>query len=83
MKNDERFGPNKKGGRKPGIPNKLTQDLKLLIREAFDKAGGVDYLVEQSQANPTAFMTLLAKIIPHSLEGPEGTSGKLTIRWEK
>lgn len=83
MKNDGRFGPNKKGGRKPGVPNKLTQDLKLIIREAFDKAGGVDYLVEQSQLNPTAFMTLLAKIIPHSLEGPEGTSGKLTIRWEK
>jgi len=35
-----------------------------MVRAALDKAGGVDYLVEQSAANPTAFMTLVGKLLP-------------------
>lgn len=35
-----------------------------MVRQALDKAGGVDYLVEQSAANPTAFLTLVGKLLP-------------------
>jgi len=31
--------------------------LKDLILNALDKAGGEEYLVEQTQMNPAAFMT--------------------------
>jgi hypothetical protein len=35
-----------------------------MILAALDKVGGIDYLVGQAHANPTAFLTLLGKIMP-------------------
>ena len=32
------------GGRKKGTPNRTTHDMKSAIFEAFDRAGGADYL---------------------------------------
>lgn len=51
-------------GRKKGIPNKLTTDVKTAIVEAFDRAGGIDYLVGVANNDPKAFCALLGKIIP-------------------
>lgn len=51
-------------GRKKGVPNKLTRDVKAAIEAAFDKVGGVEYLVRQAEQNPQAFLTLLAKVLP-------------------
>jgi hypothetical protein len=31
-------------GRPKGVPNKTTTDMKLAILEAFERAGGADYL---------------------------------------
>lgn len=56
--------PKKGPGRPKGAANKITRDIRLAISQAFDKAGGVDYLVTQSRENPQAFMTLIGKIIP-------------------
>ena len=55
------------GGSRKGRPNKLTADVKGMILAALDKAGGVDYLLEQSQKNPAAFMTLVGKVLPTTL----------------
>lgn len=60
-------GQPKTGGRTKGRPNKLTADVKGMILAALDKAGGVDYLLEQSQKNPAAFMTLVGKVLPTTL----------------
>lgn len=54
----------KTGGRKVGSVNKITADVKEMILEALDKAGGAKYLYEQSIDNPTAFMTLVGKVLP-------------------
>ncbi len=54
-------------GRKKGVPNKATKELKDMILGALSQAGGEDYLLEQSAANPVAFMGLLGKILPSSL----------------
>lgn len=62
----------KTGGRTKGNPNKLTADIKAMVRAALDKAGGVKYLVDQAKANPTAFLTLVGKLIPHEVSGPDG-----------
>lgn len=35
-----------------------------MVREALDKKGGVKYLVEQADANPKAFLALVAKLMP-------------------
>lgn len=51
-------------GRPKGSPNKVTAAIKDMVAQALDTAGGVDYLVAQSRDNPTAFMTLIGKIIP-------------------
>lgn len=51
-------------GRKAGIPNRLTMDIKQAIMEAFEKLGGADYLVKVGKKDPKIFFTLLAKIVP-------------------
>jgi hypothetical protein len=35
-----------------------------MICAALNKVGGVSYLVKQAETNPTAFLTLVGKIIP-------------------
>ncbi len=60
-------GSPKTGGRQAGTPNKLSALLKDEILEAARKAhkgGRVAYLREQAVENPTAFLTLLGKVLP-------------------
>lgn len=56
-------------GRPKGSPNKTTAAVKDMILQALDKKGGVDYLVEQAGENPTAFLTLLGKVLPMQVQG--------------
>lgn len=63
---------NRGKGRKKGVPNKLTRDLKEMILGALDKAGGVDYLVKQASASPSAFLTLVGKVLPLQVTGKDG-----------
>lgn len=51
-------------GRPPGSQNKLTADVKAMILAALEQAGGVEYLLQQSEKNPTAFLTLVGKVLP-------------------
>jgi hypothetical protein len=51
-------------GRPKGSPNKISAAVKDMVSQALDKAGGVDYLLLQAHDNPTAFLTLVGKIIP-------------------
>lgn len=53
-----------KNGRKAGVQNKVTSEIKDMVRAALDAAGGVDYLKRQATQSPAAFMSLIAKIIP-------------------
>ena len=50
--------------RKKGDVNKITKDMKEILHLAFERAGGVDYLVKQSKEEPKAFMALLGRIVP-------------------
>ena len=57
----------KTGGRKKGTPNKITALLRDDILQAAADAhpqGRLGYLTHQAQENPTAFMTLLGKVLP-------------------
>lgn len=51
-------------GRPKGLPNKITTELKAMIRDALDGVGGQAYLERQAQDNPNAFLTLLGKTVP-------------------
>ena len=55
-------------GRKRNVSNKLTRDIREMIRAALDKAGGVKYLVAQAEKNPAAFLTLVGKIVPAQID---------------
>ncbi len=68
----------KTGGRKKGTPNKVNALLKDQILEAGGKAhpdGMVGYLVQQGKNKPTAFLTLVGKILPTQVEGPGADGG--------
>ncbi len=56
--------PNAGKGRKKGSKNKATAALKDLILQALANAGGVAYLQAQAKANPTAFMSLVGRVLP-------------------
>ena len=56
-------------GRPKGVPNKTTQALKDMILSALDKSGGVNYLVEQAETNPNAFLSLVGKVLPMTVLG--------------
>lgn len=56
-------------GRPKGSVNKVTADVKAMVLEALNSAGGAAYLLEQSEKNPTAFLTLVGKVLPLTLAG--------------
>ena len=60
---------NRNGGRQKGTPNKVNGDIKAMILEALHGIGGVAYLKRQANENPTAFMGLLAKVLPMTIAG--------------
>lgn len=55
-------------GRKKGVPNRVTGSLKEMSLGALDKAGGEQYLLEQAQTNPSAFLTLIGKVLPQDIK---------------
>jgi hypothetical protein len=66
-------------GRRKGVPNKLSADIKAMIIGALNAKGGQAYLEAQAEANPVAFMALLGKILPMQVSGAD--DGPLIIRW--
>ena len=57
-------------GRKPGSKNKITAELKDMILQALDEAGGVAYLVEQAKKdNASPFLALVGKVLPMKIDG--------------
>lgn len=56
-------------GRPKGAKNKIGADVKAMILEALDKAGGASYLLTQAQSNPNAFLALVGKVLPMTVAG--------------
>lgn len=61
-----------RGGRVKGTPNKITGQIKDMILQALDAAGGADYLKTQAEKSPAAFLTLVGKVLPLQLTGEGG-----------
>ena len=76
-------GQPKVGGRKKGSPNKITADLKGMILGALSAKGGQKYLEAQATKNPNAFLTLVGKVLPMTVQGdaenPIQTT--ITVQW--
>lgn len=71
----------KTGGRKAGTPNKLSGELKDMILTALDDCGGIEYLKRQAEDNPTAFMTLVGKVLPLQVSGDPDKPVLHRIEW--
>ena len=69
--------PNVKG-RPKGSPNKNTAAIREMIERALAKAGGIDYLVRQSDENPVAFMGLIGKVLPMQVDA--AVTGEIIAR---
>lgn len=73
MASEPKVGASRRGnagkGRKKGVPNKTTGAVKDMILQALTNKGGVKYLEKQADSNPTAFMTLVGKVLPLQLSG--------------
>lgn len=62
-------------GRPKGSVNKTTAALKDMILQALDGAdpeGSVEYLKKQATANPTAFLSLVGKVLPLDVNANHG-----------
>jgi hypothetical protein len=59
------------GGRAKGTPNKVNQSIREAIQQAFEQAGGVDYLVRLAQEDPKTFVPLLIKTMPPEPRVPQ------------
>lgn len=72
--------PQPKGGSRKGVPNKVTGDLKAMILQALDGAGGVEYLLACAHDDKTkgAFLSLIGKVLPMTIAGP-GADGEHMI----
>jgi hypothetical protein len=71
--------PNAGKGRKAGVPNKVTGDVKAMILGALEQAGGEDYLAKQATQNPGAFMALVGKVLPKDLKVDQQGNMTFTI----
>lgn len=75
-------GTPKTGGRAKGTPNKTTGQVKDMVLTALGNVGGVKYLERQANENPTAFMTLVGKVIPLQVAGDPENPIKSVVRIE-
>lgn len=65
--------PGQGRGRPKGGSNKQTIELKDMILGALDKAGGVEYLAKQALESPTAFLSLVGRVLPTQVTGKDGS----------
>ena len=81
----EKKAGNRGVGRVKGVPNKVTKELKEMILGALSDVGGQYYLARQAEENPTAFLNLIGKVLPHELkakvEGDQTVA--MTITWQQ
>jgi len=74
-KKSTKFGKGNPGKPK-GAVTKVTAEIKDMIRQALDGAGGVDYLIDRAKDPRTAsaFLGLVGKVLPMTVAGtgPDG-----------
>ena len=63
------------------MPNKVTADIKAMVLGALDRAGGEEYMLEQARSNPNAFLTLVGKVLPTQITGPNDGPVQVDARY--
>ena len=65
-------------GRRPGQQNHTTVKVKEAILKAFDQVGGHQYLIGIALTDPRTFCTLVGRVLPSELSGPDGSPIEIT-----
>ncbi len=73
----------KTGGRKKGVPNKISRDIREAVLQSFETVGGSKYLAEQARLNPVAYLTLVGKVLPLQISGEGGGPARIVVEWSK
>ena len=71
-------------GRTKGQPNRLTRTMKEAIEQAFDKAGGVDYLVKLAHGTSSdrqAFAALIGRLLPMQVNSNIDQRIRVELPW--
>lgn len=69
-------------GRPKGSVNRYSAALKDMILVALSEAGGVDYLRKQAVENPVAFLSLVGRVLPMTVQGAGDTGQhKIEVTW--
>jgi hypothetical protein len=61
------------------VPNRIKTEIKDGILEAFEQAGGVEYLVQLSKVDPPTFCRLLTQVIPAEIKANIHTSHTIDL----
>lgn len=83
---EQNIEPRKGAGRPKGVPNKNTALLKDAILLAANNAGGggkngvAEYLQMQAILNPGPFMSLIGKVLPMQVTGPDDGPLQITVK---
>jgi hypothetical protein len=80
-KNSTRFGPGNPGKPK-GATNHITREIKQMVCEALESAGGVDYLAAKAESHPAAFLALVGRVIPLQVTGDPDNPLAMSMRVE-
>lgn len=66
-------------GRPRGGRNKTTQAVREALVEAFENAGGTDFLLGVARTDPATFCRLIAKLIPSEVRAAVESETRLTL----
>jgi hypothetical protein len=67
-------------GRPKGALNRDGADIRAMVIGALDKVGGLDYLAARAIDSPSAFLTLVGKVLPLQLHGDPDHPVQFVIR---
>ena len=69
-------------GRKKGVPNKISADLKDAVIKTFKKVGGIKYLEGVARTDPAVFCRLLGRLLPHEIATSDGPlKSEIILKW--
>jgi hypothetical protein len=68
-------------GRPKGSQNKTTLALKEMILASLDQVGGVNYLAKLAIENSSAYASLVAKVLPSTLQASESDGGPTVVQF--
>ena len=67
------------GGRKAGVPNQYTQEIKDMVRDALEMVGGTNYLALMAVTRPELFLPLVGRTLPLKLSTDPGAAVVMVV----